>query len=233
MPSLNVSDSSSEEDYYAAIEKHFVALRGSPLFISPGEWQLIHRWQEKRIPIRVVQEGLDRAFERRKDGRPVRRLSFCRQTVEAAYRRFCEAMTGARREPAEREESNEVQAYLHRLHERLRELSRSAESLRSNIAVAVGKTVSRLAQLESEAWTAERLPELELELEQLEAALMACAEASIGDDERERIRVEAEGSLGGYRRQMPETIYRSALRSAYLKRLRARFSLPPLSLFYL
>ena len=58
-----------DEDYFAAVEAHFVERRGSPLFITPGEWFLVSRWEEQGIPLRVVQEGIDRVFERPRDVR--------------------------------------------------------------------------------------------------------------------------------------------------------------------
>ena len=84
-----------EGNYYGLVEDYFVARRGSPLFITPAEWFLIFRWEEQGIPLLVVKEGIDRVFERPKTRTKQRKLGYCRQTVEAGFRRFREVSLGA------------------------------------------------------------------------------------------------------------------------------------------
>lgn len=221
-----------DEDYYAAVEKHFVALRGSPLFISPREWQLIDRWRQQQIPLRVVKQGLDRAFERSKPNRPIRRLSYCRQTVEANYRRFREAVAGS----SSVDESNgtdptDVEAYLSRLKA---ELARAADKIEGQALVdAIDESVRRLDSLTSDQVDAMGLDEIEQELDAVEASLLGAAESVLKPEDRQRCTDEAERSLEDYRARMPADVFETASRAAYLKRVRSIFGLPPLSLFYL
>ena len=77
-----------EPSYYGEIETYFVERRGAPLFITPAEWGLVAKWEEQGIPVHVVQEGIDRVFERPQAVSKSRKLGYCRQTVEAAFRRF-------------------------------------------------------------------------------------------------------------------------------------------------
>ena len=238
-----------DEVYYAAVERHFVALRGSPLFISPREWQLIDRWRQQQIPLRVVKQGLDRAFERSKPNRPIRRLSYCRQTVEANYRRFREAVAG---EPSVDEPNGtaptEVQAYLSRLKGELVRAAEKVDAARQPLVDAIEDAVRRLEALASQhsqqaqhshqahqAHQADAmgLDEIEQELDAVEKSLLEAAESILTPKDRQRCLDDAERLLQDYRARMPSDVFESASRAAYLKRVRSIFGLPPLSLFYL
>ncbi len=79
---------------------------GEVLSSSPrasGTWSV--RWEQLGIPLSVVKEGIDRVFERPKTLVKPRRLSYCRQTVEAAFRKFREASLGSGARMAEPDES--------------------------------------------------------------------------------------------------------------------------------
>ncbi len=229
-----------DEVYYAAVEKHFVALRGSPLFISPREWQLIDRWRQQQIPLRVVKQGLDRAFERSKPNRPIRRLSYCRQTVEANYRRFREAVAGSRSvDEPNGTDPTEVQAYLSRLKGELVRAAEKVDAARQPLVDAIDDAVRRIGALASQhsqhSLQADGmgLEEIERELDAVERSLLQAAESILKPEDRQRCLDEAERLLQDYRARMPSDVFESASRAAYLKRVRSIFGLPPLSLFYL
>ena len=71
MPSENTShdessdilDSSPEQLYFLAIEKVFVELRGSPLYLSPKDWKIARGWYDGGIPIEWVERTLREIFE--------------------------------------------------------------------------------------------------------------------------------------------------------------------------
>lgn len=72
------------------MERAFVARRGGAAVASPADWQLILDWERRGVPLPVVLEGLDRAFERRLSPSPRLALRACAGPVEtafAAYRR--------------------------------------------------------------------------------------------------------------------------------------------------
>ena len=119
---------SPEPGYYQEVERYFVARRGSPLFISPSEWDLVWRWEQLGIPLSVVKEGIDRVFERPKTSVKPRRLSYCRQTVEAAFRKFREASLGSVARMAEPDESGAA-ARLAEISSRLREVAVASTEL--------------------------------------------------------------------------------------------------------
>ncbi len=226
-----------DEVYYAAVEKHFVALRGSPLFISPREWQLIDRWRQQQIPLRVVKQGLDRAFERSKPNRPIRRLSYCRQTVEANYRRFREAVAGSRSvDEPNGTDPTDVQAYLSRLKGELARAAEKVDAARQPLVDAIDDAVRRIGALASQhSLQADGMgiEEIERELDAVERSLLQAAESILKPEDRQRCLDEAERLLQDYRARMPSDVFESASIAAYLNRVRSIFGLPPLSLFYL
>ncbi len=223
-----------EENYYSAIERHFVSLRGGPLFITPREWQLIDAWHQRQIPLRVVKDGLSLTFEKRKSTRPVRGLTYCRQAVEASYRRFCEALAGSDSSVDDGSgEVSTVRAHLGDLERCVVATARNLGTSQPALVEAMRRIAERLGRLASGSLHADGFPELERELGELEMALVREAETVLGEAERRQLRDEGERSLARYRARMPDDVYRSASQSAYLKRVRGRFGIPALSLFYL
>jgi len=222
-----------EEDYYTAIERYFVGLRGSPLFIAPRDWQLIHSWLQKQIPLEVVKEGLDLAFEKRKSTRPVRGLSYCRQTVESAYRRHCEALTGSHREEEGEEVAVAAQRHLLELVSQLEKAGHAHETSHPMLYEATVGLVQRLVSLGTEQTKSIRFKDIEAELQQMDDELLSIGARSMNEEQRRRCQDEAGAALQSYQSRMPEDVYSSALQSAYRKRVRAHLGLPALSLFYI
>lgn len=230
-PSENKQGPLEEEDYYETVERHFVGLRGSPLFVTPKDWQLIHSWRTMEIPIKVVKEGLDRAFEKRKSSRPVRGLSYCRQTVESAFRRYCEALAGSRNKSEEREEVVTIQRYLKGLATQLEQASQILKTSRQELSEVASQSARKLASLVKESVEQDSYQDVEALLKQVDEDLFGAASRSMSDEERRRCRLEAQKALEGYRSRMPEDVFSSALEVAFRKRVRSLLGLPTLSLF--
>jgi BirA family biotin operon repressor/biotin-[acetyl-CoA-carboxylase] ligase len=215
---------SPEPGYYQEVESHFVARRGSPLFISPSEWDLVWRWEQLGIPLEVVKEGIDRVFERPRTALKPRRLSYCRQTVEAAFRRFREAGLGGRGKAAEEGDSGAA-ARIEEIAARLAELGPE----RAGLSPLGERTAAALRSL---AARADETPDaIERELGALDGTLLAEAEKVLDEAERSELRRGAESSLESYRERMPEKVYHAALESAYRRRIRRKLGLPTLSLY--
>jgi hypothetical protein len=224
---------SLEEDYYELVERYFVGLRGSPLFVTPKDWQLIHSWRTMEIPIKVVKEGLEQAFEKRKSARPVRGLSYCRQTVESAFRRYCEALAGSHHKTEEREEVVTIQRYLKGLTAQLEKASQTHKTSRQELSEVASQSARKLASLVAESMEQDSYQDIEALLKQVDEELLGAASRSMSDKERRRCQLEAQKALESYRSRMPEDVYSSALESAFRKRVRAHLGLPALSLFYM
>lgn len=214
-----------DEDYYADVESYFVGRRGSPLFITPSEWDLVWRWEQLGIPLAVVREGIDRVFERPRTLSRPRRLGYCRQTVEAAFRRHREASLGGRA-GGEIEEGAGARSHLAAISARLRDLAAEWSEKGREYARFLEQAAEAVRSLEGEGEG-----EVERELSTLDKALFAESESVATDRDREEMRREAELSLESYRERMPEKVYRAALESGYRRRLRRKLGLPTLSLY--
>jgi hypothetical protein len=204
-----------DEDYFGDVEAYFVERRGSPLFITPSEWYLVSKWEEQGIPLRVVQEGIDRVFERPRTATKPRKLSYCRQTVEAAFRRFREVSLGGGDDRSTGDDPFDAAAHLTRLAAEL-----------STIAPDIAARVETLAHNGDDVST------VEAALTAIEGELVEMVEAELAQSERERIASEAQASLADYRDRMPDKVYQSALKSAYRRRVRELAKLPRLTLYH-
>jgi hypothetical protein len=210
------------------VESYFVTRRGSPLFITPSEWDLVWRWEQQGIPLTVVKEGIDRVFERPKTLLKPRRLGYCRQTVEAAFRRSRESSLGRGTGGTALDDSSAA-AHLTEVSRRLRDLAAAWSETERELADFLEQTADAVRSLSERA---EEAPgEVERELTALDGKLVVESEAVLGDAVREELRREAESSLESYRERMPEKVYRAALESGYRRRLRKRIGFPTLSLY--
>jgi hypothetical protein len=200
--------------YFGDVEAHFIERRGSPLFITPAEWFLVSKWEEQGIPLAVVKEGIDRVFERPRAAAKPRKLGYCRQTVEAAFRRYREVTLGAREHRGPVEDRLDAASHLSRL------------------AAQLGAVAPELAaRVEELGDSGETLDHIEDALAAIEGELVNNAEDALDDSDRAALLSDAGASLASYQDRMPEKVYQSALRSAYRRRLRDKAKLPRLSLY--
>jgi len=89
-----------QSGYYQAIAKAFLARRGGALQLSPKDLAAIASWEDERIPLDAVLEGIELAFDGlRTRGRPTRNvpLSFCDRQVQAAHAQYRDRGAGRRR----------------------------------------------------------------------------------------------------------------------------------------
>lgn len=221
-PGLCGSDGSDEhgepeethDNYYGAIESYFIERRGSPLFITPAEWFVIAGWEEDGIPLRAVKDGIDRALERPRRGSRPPKLTYCRQSVRAEFRRSREIQLGGREDTRPAETAPDTATHLSELAARL-----------EGSHPAVAKGVEALARSKHSPSA------VETALEALDEEMIAATEATLDPDLRARLEAAAARSLESYREKMPDQVYQKAVTSAYRKRLRAAMGLPLLSLY--
>ncbi len=82
------TEDKGQSGYYQTIAREFLARRGAPFFLSPRDQSTIAAWEAKRIPLRVVLEGIGRTFDgikTRGRGTKGTSLAFCERRVEAAF----------------------------------------------------------------------------------------------------------------------------------------------------
>jgi hypothetical protein len=164
-------DDSAQSGYYQEIARAFLERRGGALVLSPKDQSAIAVWEEKRIPLSVVLEGIGRTFERLKSrGRATRQISlaFCDREVEAAFAQHRERSAGGRRSGAS-SPPNEKSARIRR------EIEQALGRLSAGDA-----ELERLLRLAAEALAAPRPDEAALErLEaEIETALWTGATAA-------------------------------------------------------
>jgi len=86
-----------QSGYYQAIAREFLSRRGAPFFLSPRDLAVIAGWESDRIPLRVVLEGLARAFEsfrERPQGTKGLTLAFCDSQVRKAMAQHADRRAG-------------------------------------------------------------------------------------------------------------------------------------------
>ncbi len=145
-------------EYFQSIARYFFKQRGAPFFLSSRELELVSRWENARIPLPVVLEGIKRAFEtyKRKSGKKIRiqTLSFCERQVLNAFDQYRERKVGNERMRIEGTEKRnlakaEIKTFLDNLPEQigyLREAYSRAQRLLSRSSVEEEK----LEQIEGE-----------------------------------------------------------------------------------
>jgi hypothetical protein len=87
--------------YFREVSRAFLERRGAPFFLSPRDLALVAAWERAGLPLAVVLEGIEKAFEPRR-GRSgprgkVLALAFCRPAVERAFELHRERAVGGRR----------------------------------------------------------------------------------------------------------------------------------------
>src|SRR5580700_8123846 len=133
-------------NYFTEIEEYFWRKRGAHLLVSPLDWAILETWQKADIPVKVVQKGIDRAFEswqrsrRAAGGRHLKSLAYCVDAVLDAAAEAQEAAAGggpevrrtrAAGEPFSREE---LRKYLERNAARLRTAAEKQREARPGLA---------------------------------------------------------------------------------------------------
>ena len=91
--------------YFQALEETVIRLRGTPLLLSPADWQIAKRWRRKGIPLSLVTRVLEEIFLRPTSARgksAARSLRYCAKAVENEWSQSERmAATGVRGTPAE------------------------------------------------------------------------------------------------------------------------------------
>jgi len=98
-------EDNGQSGYYRTIAGEFLGRRGAPLLLSPRDQAVIAAWEEKRVPLDVVLEGIGRTFDAlRAKGRAARGVSLasCERQVEAALAQHRDRSAGRRGAAASR-----------------------------------------------------------------------------------------------------------------------------------
>lgn len=139
------AEDSGQSGYYQAIARAFLERRGGPVFLSPKDQAAIAGWEAKRIPLRVVLEGIGRTFDAlRARGRGTKGISlaFCERQVDEAFAQHRDRAAGRKKVP-------EAGDHLDKNERVRREIGKALEALSDDDA-----EMTRLLQAALEALTA-------------------------------------------------------------------------------
>lgn len=218
-----MSREADADDYFNEIESHFAHRRGTSFVFSGKDWALLKSWHESGIPLAIVLEAIDLAFDQReRSGRktPVSGLSYCRHTVVDLWEERRQQLVGAAGSVPELDPVAAVAALASAL-------DTTALANPGPVGNVLVETARELAALTEKTRSA---PAIEERLIAIETHMIESLLTAIPDSERRRMVESIDAELARYDIRNEET--RSKTRDANLRRLlRRELHIPRLSLF--
>lgn len=248
-------------NYFTEIEEEFVRQRGSHLLISPLDWSLIETWKQRGIPLHVVLRGISASFvsydAKSRRGRKVNSLFYCQQEVEAGFLEYVESRVGSNHEAgnagndrAEKINGNDaisrlsdsgspfsraaVIEYLTGQREQIQRLSvtnKADAQLSETFSRATRRLTEIMADLKAAAvvWH----EKIESDLTLVEEMMLEGLKQNVGAAVLTELQREGDQQLRAWRKGMEARVYEQTRNNYVAQRLRERFRVPRLSLFYL
>jgi len=213
---MRTSGQTRQGRYFQEISQSFLDLRGAPFVLSSKDMMTISTWEETGIPLRIVLEGIRRAFEkyrqRHAGSRKIFSLSFCQAEVERAFAEFRDRGVGCEGPRV----SRAAKAAMAR--KEIERFLRAVPPGAGYLKDVFGQALAALSQR----------PLREEELERLEKKVddLILRQASAEDRDAAQKQVEAE--FAGLSKQEQVRILGLQL----VKREREKSRIPHLSLFY-
>ena len=204
-------------------------------------------WKQQGIPLHIVLRAIEKAFdsfESRPRKRSVKTLLYCQEEVEAQYAEWLESRVGASESPSESPVDNSrtpfsfdaIQRHLQQTRTLLQRLANSRNEIGdAEFSETLTRATQRLTELEDDLSNGGVLNTRRLEdsLTSVERMLNDALTAAISAEDLQAITTEIKSELKPYRSQMERPVYEQTLNNLLLKRLREKFGVPRLSLFYL
>jgi hypothetical protein len=204
----------SDHAYFQAVEEIFVALRGSPLLLSPADWQVARRWHRDGVPLDLIRRALEEVFAKRKERGAKGKISslrYCAPAVEAAWAELTEMTAPGHRAEAP---AFEVAPRLAALAAALPPAFSGRDAFAARIATLDGDPQAVEQHLSN------------LDREMLDAAL-----AGLDEEGREEIDAAVEKTLASLAGRLPADELERSYERLTRQILRRRIGLPVLSLF--
>ena len=241
-------------NYFTEIEETFIRRRGRNLLLSPLDWALIENWQEREVPLHIILRAIETVFDgidkqpARK--RSVKSLFYCKEEIEAQYAEWLEMQTGKNgtekvQSPKSKVQSSDTQmsnlssskndhfsdeSIENHLEKASADLQAAKQKATGDLRETLERVLNRLAELEQNFASAEKLEE---SLEKLDALIDAELLKSTEKEKLSALKAETEKNLGSYKNKMEAEVYERTFELMLLKRLRESAEIPRLSLFYL
>jgi hypothetical protein len=225
-----------EHSYWQQIEQYFVEKRGSALMLSPKDWPLVSSWEERHVPLDVVYEGIDRAFERFEEQhgtashRTLTSLHSCKHWIEKAWERWKEEHP----EDFVPDDQELFELAQRRLITKLRNTRQQLQGYASkpnyhSIQQAVLKSASVIAHClgrVEKATDNSDLLRIEEEIRAEEQGLFAGLGEHLSEEEREKLAKKAEARVISHKQSMSPQVYQETLELAFLQELHDAYPLP-------
>ncbi|MBI4853541.1 MAG: hypothetical protein HY819_17245 [Acidobacteria bacterium] len=242
-------------NYFTEVEELFVSKRGAPMLISPLDWSLVESWKTMGIPLHIVLRSITRCFESkdRNNGRRVNTLFYCQQEVLSNFKVYVESQVGgsivAQTDSPDNSKtlgsnlSSSVGFSKKKLVGYITECSEELEQARlyaieqnsQNLAETLNRVISRLVDIIKRLESSNLVDSenLERDLTLLEDLIYQSLRSAVITEELNKIESEANQQLRPHKRAMEPAIYQQTLQNYIAKRLRERYFIPRLSLFYM
>ena len=208
------SKDEGDHSYFRAIEELFIRLRGTPLLLSPADWQVARGWRQQGIPLNLVCQTLEELFARREEEgkkRSVRSLKYFDRAVGEAWQRQCELGAPAVRPSTE---PIDVPSRLGALVEALPAAIPRRDRYKDKILQLVGN-----------------VDEVETALSLLDTELLEDVRNSLNPETEADIAADLEKSLERLTPRIAQEELAETRQQLYQQALRRRIGLPVLSLF--
>ncbi|MFP5286701.1 MAG: hypothetical protein ACLGI9_13245, partial [Thermoanaerobaculia bacterium] len=189
-------------------------LRGSPLLLSPADWQVARRWHRDGVPLDLVRKTLEEVFAKRKERGAKGKISslrYCAPAVEAAWAELTEMTAPGHRAEAP---AFEIAPRLAALAAALPPAFFGRDAFAARIAALDGDPQAVEQQLST------------VDREMLDAAL-----AGLDEEGREEIDAAVEKTLAALAGRLPADELERSYERLTRQILRRRMGLPVLSLF--
>ncbi len=201
-------------------------------------------WKQQGIPLHIVLRGVEKSFdsfEARPRKRTVKSLLYCQEEVEAQFEEWVEAHVGSSPETNIDEPDPDktpfsfaaISEHLKRIRITLAEVARSRNK-DDDLSEALTRATALLVDIENDfaSDTTLNTRKLEDSLTGLERMLNDAMLSVVDKDGLDSLKREVKDQLKPYRTQMETAAYTQTYDNLLLKRLRERFAVPRLSLFY-
>ncbi len=229
--------------------------RGAHLLISSLDWSLIDTWKQRGIPLHVVLRGINSSFEsydtKARRGRRVNSLFYCQQEVEAGFLEYCESRIGGNHTSDETSglakangsgisdqgapfSRESIIEYLTEQRETVARLSVMHEA-DASLSEAFSRAARRLGEIIADLSAASAVlhERIESDLTLVEELILEGLRHDADAATLEELRREGDQQLRAYRKGMSPEVYEQTRNNFIARKLRERYRVPRLSLFYL
>ncbi len=226
----------NEQEFFQKIERKFNQLRGGPLLISPKDWALMVEWRKKGIPAVIIIEALEKGFEkaafRGASRKSINSLHYFKRIVEEHWHSFQKRKIGKpEKEPLDHSISK-IKEYLEDLSRFLEEQSQSLSS-KTSLSKLLKKASQKILSLKEKSIAAQ--DSMELLEEDLSAIDEEIGNQLLEEENKGTIDAllqKAERELSSLGHHMKEEHYHDIKKRYILKKLREKYSIPRISLYF-